>query len=447
MSEADVRAIRKARGFSAEQAATRTLLETFFLSDIGLEAALAVLSLQEIALLHLLNFHGGSESLPIFARIYGAEKRSYYARTFTQRYKETCKQVRYALVRRGVLLMAQDHQDMRAETKMERWRFAFPREFAPFLPSPFQSVAKFEREGDLQVRAFQQMLREFIQRGSGEPKRGNPLRLVKGELRLGERAFSVEALREWQWERWRAKVPPPRRPAAAIRRGDSPDPVTAIVYLLSCLGECEWVLPEELTLPLRVFCDAELDVQAACVAGWRWGCLECLGVDGQVYYRLPAAEGAVVGSTVEDFSAYLEASPDRRLVIDVERVPYHVLEQIGAISDLEVSDNALLASPNLVRLGRSFESLRGRSLLAWLADHASPFAESLQIAEKRWGKLILHENLLLARVSDLALRVQLEQAFPGQIVILSDDYVAFPCALLEAVEKAVDKWGYVIKTA
>jgi hypothetical protein len=45
LTETDIKAICKSRGFSASEAASRTVFENFFLSDIGLETAMASLSL------------------------------------------------------------------------------------------------------------------------------------------------------------------------------------------------------------------------------------------------------------------------------------------------------------------------------------------------------------------------------------------------------------------
>ena len=59
------------------------------------------------------------------------------------------------------------------------------------------------------------------------------------------------------------------------------------------------------------------------------------------------------------------------------------------------------------------------------------------------------------RVTDLSLRVKLQQAFAGsggasavaaQPVFLADEFVAFPRAMLGDIEKLVKKAGHIIKT-
>jgi hypothetical protein len=54
LSAADLKTICKSRGFSAREASSRTVFESYFLSDIGLEAAMASLSREEVIVLHLL---------------------------------------------------------------------------------------------------------------------------------------------------------------------------------------------------------------------------------------------------------------------------------------------------------------------------------------------------------------------------------------------------------
>ena len=68
----------------------------------------------------------------------------------------------------------------------------------------------------------------------------------------------------------------------------------------------------------------------------------------------------------------------------------------------------------------------------------------------QWGKLIVHDNLLVARVTDLSLRVKLQKAFEttdeSQIIFLSGDYLVFPRAMRIEVEKIVRKAGHIVKT-
>ena len=88
LSNADVNAIRKARGFTQTETNSRSQFESFYLSSIGLKAAMSTLTTEEAACLHLLSYQSKEVNIAFFDRVYGsAENNRYYYRTFTQRYK------------------------------------------------------------------------------------------------------------------------------------------------------------------------------------------------------------------------------------------------------------------------------------------------------------------------------------------------------------------------
>ena len=63
--------------------------------------------------------------------------------------------------------------------------------------------------------------------------------------------------------------------------------------------------------------------------------------------------------------------------------------------------------------------------------------------KKKEGKTVVNDNLLIAAIKDLSLRVLLEKKFSGsnQVVTLSDEYIAFPLNFLPKIQKAVIKSG------
>jgi hypothetical protein len=145
LSNADVNAIRKARGFTKTETDNRSQFESFYLSSIGLEAAMRELSIAEIACLHLLNHKNEEVDLTFFARLYGSRDR--YHDTFNQQYQDTFRDVKQNLLRRGLLVMA-ELRTRADNTKMERWRFRFPHEFVPYLPLLIPEPHTFEIPGD-----------------------------------------------------------------------------------------------------------------------------------------------------------------------------------------------------------------------------------------------------------------------------------------------------------
>ena len=121
LPDTDLNAIRKARGFSASESASRTSFANFYLTSIGLTDVLEQLSLEETLALRLL-YEMGEVDISFFERLYGAGNTH---GTYTQRYKPTFDTVKKNLVRRGLVVMAE--VKVRGDTvQLQRWRFALP---------------------------------------------------------------------------------------------------------------------------------------------------------------------------------------------------------------------------------------------------------------------------------------------------------------------------------
>src|SRR5437763_1490498 len=85
LAEADVRAICKNRGLPNQAASSRPMLETLFLSDAGVSAAIRTLGRTEIALLHLLKGHDRPVDVTFFSRLDPSQTGPYG--TFTRRFQ------------------------------------------------------------------------------------------------------------------------------------------------------------------------------------------------------------------------------------------------------------------------------------------------------------------------------------------------------------------------
>jgi len=265
LSNADINAIRKKREFSKQETVSRALLENFLLSETGVEDVLGALTEKEIVFLHLLKFVGKEVAIPLFTRLYDDVNRPSYG-SYTQRYKPVFKEVRRALIRKGVLLFAEDHSLWGADTKSERRRYRFPQQFERFLPPPIRSTKWLEGEGDTQSDILRQKLKEVI---PNEPPVDVPddvhgrykLKLVDGDLRIGTKPFCAKHLLEWQRACWAASAPRPDRYAGKSKvngvwrqeRGPVAPPVEAAAYVFSQLEEGAWIRADQLSLPLRIF--------------------------------------------------------------------------------------------------------------------------------------------------------------------------------------------------
>ena len=278
----------------------------------------------------------------------------------------------------------------------------------------------------------------------GNETKNDRLEIVDGELRMGGQPFRADRLLAWQKECWREAT----APAKGRRDAGSHTllPSEAAAQILAGLDDGFWGDADELAAPLEMFCGSAVDSRSVCECGWRWGCLARQKVDGKMWYRpaphVPAGDVAP--------HRFLEITADGTVTVDLDAVPFETLENLVAISSQHPALGkrpVLRVAPHLIKLGRVAEGVWALPLIAWLEQHAPAFRQATESCRQRRGKTILHENLSLARVSDLALRVAIDKALGGRIVSLGEDFIAFPQEVLGDVRKIVSKSGYVIKEA
>lgn len=440
----DINAIRKARGFSQNETASRSTLENAFLSSTGLAHAMASLSEAEVITLHLLKNQPEPVDITFFARLYGSsEEDQYFRQTFNQKYRETLEAVKKSLVRKGLLVIC-EQKNHPESVQMQRWRFTLPPMFAQFLPPLLPNPHLSDAPGSLQTSIGAHKLREAL---GGPPVSASTVKsiykvsLEAGTLRFGEQPFQVDLLRNWQLNTWKEDLLESELYAAG-----SLTPVNATCAILRTLAPGQWVTANQLATPLKIFVysgDQPLPAKV-CQAGWKWGCLARLSEGGETYYRLPQNSNEDVDAPT-DFSVWLQAGPDGALLVDLEHIPLNALEQLNALTALSADQERLLATPNLAKLGQASPEVRQSQLASWLSEHVPAFQQAMEEIEQRWGKVIVHSNLLVARVRDLSLRVQIERDLRDQVVVLNEEFIAFPAAYRSIVERVLRKSGFVVK--
>lgn len=447
LSNADINAIRKARGFTKNETESRSQFESFFLSSIGLETVMSALTPKEVAALHLLNSKTEAVDLTFFERIYGSARHGerYYYGTFTQQYKDTFKEVKQNLLRRGLLVMA-ELRTRSDNTKMERWRFRFPSEFGSYLPPLISEPQYFDTPGDdRSAEAQRRKVLEVLDNSAAKILRQKGFKTVVsgGHLTLGKKPFSVQRLIEWQQSTWASGL----SVTMPNDGGQSVPPVETIRIMLETLAQEEWASLSQLAEAYEVFCFGVKapPLKEICRTGWTKGGLVRHMENNTAYYRLPVAFSPEV-ETVE-YETYLTLTPAGNAVqVDLQTIPFDALETLNILAHMEVDQNQLVAAPSQVKLGRSAPEIRESHLGIWLSTQIPAFGEVFETIAQNWGKTILHTDLLVARIKDLSLRVQLERRLGEDLVLLSKEFVAFPTASRREVEKIVQKGGFVVKT-
>jgi hypothetical protein len=443
LSDADLNSIRKARGFSTSETASRDSFANYFVSSIGMQEVMQQLSEEESITLHLLR-QTTEVDISFFERLYGHAGQSGRSNfgTYTQRFRPIFDAVKKNLVRKGLLIMAEIK--VRGEcVQMERWRFALPYEFTPYLP-PLLQTRLIDQPGETNDRTIRKKLLQLI---GGEPAVAHdqtPIHLTSGCIQLGEEPFTVKNMIEWQTRTWQNALT-----AFKPNIGGSLNPVDVIRSLFADLNPGEWVAAKSIEPVLKIFCYGAkmLPVEKTLQLGWELGALSRLKTNEDLDYRLsPELAQTNQDNLLTSSLPWLQISPRSNAAkVDLRLIPLYQLELLNGLMQLSVEDNVLLAHPSLIQLGHSLPVQRQSPLSQWLAEKIPTFQDTLAVACERWGKTLLHENLLFARVRDLSLRIQLERELGQKIVVLSDHFIAFPIESRSSVEKVLKKSGFVVK--
>ncbi len=470
LSAPDVKAICKSRKFSDREADSRSLFEHVFLSSIGVKDAMDTLTAPEVAALHLLRMEDRVVDVTFFKRLYGDKQALRYTYgTFTQQFKSIYDAVQRNLVRKGLLIIAAAHTNSPDRAKMELWRYRFPSEFASFLPPLVQPGVRDGQTGSVHADNVRTELRRLVQEGPAGSQRQGAVRLGADGLTIGLRPFSAAAVGDWrqaawEWDIQKATVQQTNQIGQAtaqtamytgylLPNGEyrKPSPLPAVLYALSRLGPDEWIAPDQLDVLLDIlYAGANRPSSTTiCQTGWDNGCLVRHQADGVAVYR--AADAARTFS--QDAPETYLPTVDGRMFVDLDRVPYEALETLGRIATFAIEGGRLWVMPSVARIVDALDAVRDQPVVRYLKAHNADFRAVLKRIDAQWGKLIVHENLLVARVRDVSLRVKLQQAFegadgapPARVVFLSDEYVAFPQVMMGDIEKLVKKAGHVIKT-
>ncbi len=324
---------------------------------------------------------------------------------------------------------------------MERWQFALPVQFARHLPPLVESAKRLSGAGDWRREVAREKLKTAVGPLADRETKNDRVEIVNGELCWGGQPFQAGCVVQWQKHRWQAETDPAKRQKEADPY--ALPPAEAVHRILAGLDADLWGDPDALAVPLEIFCGARVDAGSVCASGWRRGLLARQEAENRMWYRLAPP------------SATEEAPPDRYLAVrgegvavDLDAVPFEALETLVRLSDqrsVPGGESLLLVTPNLVKLGRTADTVAALPLADWLQKNAPAFHQAFETVRHRRGKTILHENLSVARVSDLSLKVALEKALGKRIVPLGEEFLAFPAEAVAEVKRLVVHLGHVVK--
>ena len=305
LSQADINAICKIRDLPPACLKSRDLFQHNFLNDTGIEKVMASLDQRQTLFLHLLNAAGEETDITFFTRLYKAAYADDYGYTFNDNYKIVFNKVKTELIRKGLLLYAEEPKGVwDTTTVLERQRFMFPADFSHLLPLPAAPVLidkpgdKIERKDVLRDKLAEILETNKSPDSQSDSVQGN-LHIKDGTLLLGKSPFTVKRLKGWNSSRWSSSVRiDPKSDNSRLA------PVEIISYALSFLKEREWAVPDDI-LPLWKIAYPTVtklpDIRSACEKGWKYGCLEKTASHGKTFYRLLKIDTSMGNRKPEDF--------------------------------------------------------------------------------------------------------------------------------------------------
>jgi hypothetical protein len=448
LSQADINAICKIRNLPPACLKSRELFRRHFLAETGMEKIIASLDGKQILFLHLLNAAGKETDIKFFTRLYKEAHPGGYGYTFNDKYKVVFNRVKTELIRKGLLLYAEAPKGLWDKTTvLARQQFMFPPDFSPFLPPPASSV---HIEGPdhqiLRKDILRDKLAEILEPQKAPDSRSGSvegkLHIEDGRLLLGKEPFTVKRLKSWNRTRWASSV------RIKTKLGDSTlSPVDLVKYALFFLKEQYWAAPDDI-LPLWkiAYPAAEKlpDARSVHEKGWELGCLEKVAKAGNFFYRLQKID---TGRGNRKPDVFLSITDDEFIEIDLQRTPLDTLEWLCGICNMNILQGRLTAKPDLVKISHATEKIKKNPTFIWLQKHHKAFRRIVRTIKKRQGKTVVHNNLMIARVRDLSLKIQLEKKFTDskQVVSLSDEFISFPANLFPEIRKIVKKSGHAVK--
>jgi len=442
-----------ARKFPKNAMDSFDLFKTYFLSGEGLPMLIKKLSEREIVVLHILAFNQWITDVSVFEAAYiempkpSKYSYSYRRQTFTQRYGPLLKAVQKNLFQKGLLVKYED--PLSGKSTAERQRFMFPPVFADYLPNPFSNLQELSGTGVSNEEAIRKEIKQAIQ-SSPKPSLSG-LALVNKKLVLKRKFLNAAGLAQIKFRHWSLANGALILFSQYFNEGE---PLSDFVFhYLQQLSSEQWFSEKSLESLLSVWDDpkkrqaidnnskvhSKYDTKKWCEAGWKAGLLEKQSKAGIDYYRLAKEDTASI-----DFKKHLTVKEDGRVQVNLTTVPLSILVILNQVAFFETANSL---KPDLVNISSFPIETWTHPLIAWLKENASAFKIAFEQFKKKYGKEIIHNNLLVAKITDLSLRVLVEKGLgpKEQIVLLSDEFIAFPKSALPIVERIIAKSGNVIK--
>ena len=446
---ADIKSIAKARGLALGMGTdAKNTLSNVFSSEAGVRKAFKSLSPEEQMCLFFLRIEGGPVRVDFFAGTYNADYgHSSYCNTYTQKFKSVFSRIKTNLIRKGLLLIYFIPNTYNTLSKLERYRFSLPKNFYPLLEPPVDSVefrqnSKNNSNSDAMRRALLSLT---------EDDSASSLYLREKKIYLEEKLFSRNGALSYILDSMKNHLRHTTPSIAKNYNCNEPSRSKNNEFKKFFRGVIEH-LPNNREISssgldafTRVFYYGEKGPTGKNIleAAAKSGFLEKRESDGEAYYapRFFMTEADI------SIDKYLTKLDSGKIAINRDNIPFSALELLNQISFLEIRKELIL-TPDHISIGRLSPDLLKNPLPLWLDKNSDLFRESFSKTREKRGRQLIHENLLVAKINDQNLKIQIEKLLARRedCVSLSDSHIAFPKEKLHDILGILKKNELQIKT-
>jgi len=433
LSEAEIKAIVKSRGLPKAATESRELLRQAFLSDAGMERAIAGLSQDELLLLNVILSQGDVDS-HIPALLYDPGARFRHG-TFSQIFTNSAKETRSRLVQKGVLGVTVLREGSVKKSACERTRFFVPEQVAAYLPTGLATTVWNDAQAEHDDCKFRQMLEELVSGADGS------LSLKDGVLMFRSAEFSVRAMQAAMTEACQRGLTSGRKNSSSGFAVDLPI-IATMMTILGRLAPTEGVAASALE-PLRafLFCGhPDLKMPDLCEAMFAYGLLSRQKKKSVYRPRTPMA-------AEPEFRRFIQSMDDKQIAINRRTIGAGELADLAKVAKLSIDRADLVAKPDLVRLSHHRQLMDASPFLRWLCEQHEPWRQTAAVVDERLGRTFVHDNLLLAHITDLTLRMAVQKGLQAGLdyVQLEDEWFAFAPRLRGHIHAVAQKLGHAAR--
>lgn len=462
IGKSGIKELCKTRSFNRDLKSDQ--LEVLFATDQGVAQAFAFLSgAEKDFLCHLAVQSKNNKFLEVrdFASLYPDKVKKGYGYTYAAKYKDLFKTVKERFLRKGVLVL-EENLSFGRESKLERTILGVLPAFRPVILENMN----FHRNStavESSTNFFRDELKKILTgkekekgKGKGKGTKSNPVLMLKnGKINFASgNNLAPSTLNSRQRKVWSKNIDidyDPKKKKSGKNEKEMTMIVDAVLNLLDLLGPGQWLSAPDIRRIAGYALESlgkmhDANFKKICTEGWKAGLLWKIEEGPSVFYR-PAPDqfhrDGVEGNVSPEC---LQFTSPEKITVNPETVFPEETRKIGLFGNFVIKNGSLCIQPSFIDMARNFDKVGACPLLKVLCERSPSFDETFKKVKKKFGKIVIHDNISIFRIKDLSLLVNIEKKLSGKCVKLSDQFLAVPRNLVPDVNKVVVKAGYATRT-